>query len=228
MRLPSCNFCLKRHLGELPQFKTRLQFEWAQQLVRINPWLSFTPMEQGIMGKLAKIVTGVFEARQSHVGVKRCYRSKISKGGFIKSTSGLTEPMGGVTWSGVIGWAKEIEGSQSGSKGSRRLQGYTNTNHASKMEPSWWDSSCEKSNHEHKINASSCCWSTMTGGHLWIHQENFKIKISAPTLNLTWLWAAFIKINYGADMPGIWLGEQYNSYRRLFSLSNGYLHVLIW
>jgi hypothetical protein len=58
MRFPSCNFCLKRRLGEPPQFKTRLQFGRAQQLVRTNPRLSFTPMEQGIMGKLARIVMG--------------------------------------------------------------------------------------------------------------------------------------------------------------------------
>jgi hypothetical protein len=45
------------------------------------------------MRKLVRIVTGVFEARHSHVGAKRCYGSKISKGGFIKVTIGLTEPM---------------------------------------------------------------------------------------------------------------------------------------
>jgi hypothetical protein len=45
------------------------------------------------MGKLARIVMGVFEAEHSNVGVRRCYRSKISKGGFIKVTIGLTEPM---------------------------------------------------------------------------------------------------------------------------------------
>jgi hypothetical protein len=45
------------------------------------------------MGKLARIVTGVFRAGHSCVRVKRCYRSKISKGGFIKVTSGLMGPM---------------------------------------------------------------------------------------------------------------------------------------
>jgi hypothetical protein len=45
------------------------------------------------MGKLARIVTGVFEARHIHVGAKRCYGSKISKGEFIKVTIGLTELM---------------------------------------------------------------------------------------------------------------------------------------
>jgi hypothetical protein len=35
----------------------------------------------------------VFEAWHSHVWAKRCYRSKISKGGFIKVTIGLTKPM---------------------------------------------------------------------------------------------------------------------------------------
>jgi hypothetical protein len=45
------------------------------------------------MRKLARIATGVFEERHSHVGAKRCYGSKISKGGFIKVTIGLTEPM---------------------------------------------------------------------------------------------------------------------------------------
>jgi hypothetical protein len=45
------------------------------------------------MRKLTRIATGVFEARHNHVGAKRCYRSKISKGGFIKVTTGLMEPM---------------------------------------------------------------------------------------------------------------------------------------
>jgi hypothetical protein len=36
---------------------------------------------------------GVFKVRHSHVGVRRCYGSKISKSGFIKITIGLTEPM---------------------------------------------------------------------------------------------------------------------------------------
>jgi hypothetical protein len=45
------------------------------------------------MRKLARIATGVFEARHSHVGVRRCYGSKISKCGFINVTIGLTEPM---------------------------------------------------------------------------------------------------------------------------------------
>jgi hypothetical protein len=93
MHFLSCNFCLMMRLGEPAQIKTGLQFGRAQQPVRTNPRLSFTPMEQGIMGRLARIVTGVFEAGHSHVRVKRCYRSKISKGGFIKVTSGLMGPM---------------------------------------------------------------------------------------------------------------------------------------
>jgi hypothetical protein len=44
-----------------------------------------------VMRKLARIVTGVFEARHSHVGAKRCYGSKISKGRFIKVMIDLTE-----------------------------------------------------------------------------------------------------------------------------------------
>jgi hypothetical protein len=45
------------------------------------------------MRKLARIATGVFEARHSHVGAKRCYGSKISKGGFINVTIDLTKLM---------------------------------------------------------------------------------------------------------------------------------------
>jgi hypothetical protein len=62
MHFPSCNFCLKRRSGETAQFKTRLQFRRAHQLVRTNPRLSFTPDEQGVMGKVARIATGVFGA----------------------------------------------------------------------------------------------------------------------------------------------------------------------
>jgi hypothetical protein len=43
------------------------------------------------MRKFARIATGVFEARHSHAGAKRCYGSKISKGGFIKVTIGIAE-----------------------------------------------------------------------------------------------------------------------------------------
>jgi hypothetical protein len=45
------------------------------------------------MRKLARIATGVVEAWHSHVGAKRCYGSRISTGGFIKVTIGLTKPM---------------------------------------------------------------------------------------------------------------------------------------
>jgi hypothetical protein len=39
------------------------------------------------------MATGVFEARHSHVGAKRCYGSRISNGGFIKVTIDLMGPM---------------------------------------------------------------------------------------------------------------------------------------
>jgi hypothetical protein len=90
-RLPSCNFHLKKRLDEPAQFKARLQFGQAQQPIRTNPQLSLTPKEQGIMGKLDRIATGVFETRHNHVGAKRCYVYKISKGGFIKVTIGIAE-----------------------------------------------------------------------------------------------------------------------------------------
>jgi hypothetical protein len=45
------------------------------------------------MRKLVRIVMSVFEARHNPVGAKRYYGSKISKGGFIKVTSGIMGPM---------------------------------------------------------------------------------------------------------------------------------------
>jgi hypothetical protein len=93
MRFPSCNFYLKRRLGEPAPFKTRLQFGRSQQPVKINLRLSFTPKEQGIMGKLARIVMGVIGAQHNNVGVRRCYGSEISKGEFIKVTISLMEPI---------------------------------------------------------------------------------------------------------------------------------------
>jgi hypothetical protein len=93
MRFSSYNFCLKRRLGEPTQFKIRLQFERARQPIRINSGLSFPPKEQGVMEKLVRIAMGVFGAWHSHVWVMRCYGSKISKGGFINVTIGLTEPI---------------------------------------------------------------------------------------------------------------------------------------
>jgi hypothetical protein len=55
------------------------------------------------MGKLARIVKGVFGAWHSHVSIRRCYRSRINKDTLIEVTIGLVEPIGGVTQSGVHG-----------------------------------------------------------------------------------------------------------------------------
>jgi hypothetical protein len=49
IHFPSCNFCLKKRLDELAQFKARLQFGGAHPLVRTNLWLSFTHKEFGVM-----------------------------------------------------------------------------------------------------------------------------------------------------------------------------------
>jgi hypothetical protein len=93
IHFPSQNFFLKKDLGEPTQFKIRLQFGRARQPVRINPSLSFKHNELGVMGKLARIATGVFEARHSHVWERWCYGSKINKDKLIKLTVGLAEPM---------------------------------------------------------------------------------------------------------------------------------------
>jgi hypothetical protein len=134
MRFSSCNFCLKRRLREPAPFKTRLQFGRAQQSVTTNPRLSFTPNEQDVMGKLARIVTGVFGARHSNVGVRRCYGSEISKGGFIKVTIGLTEPMRmGDTTRCLSNGRKGRKGYHVIQRKSRRLQCYTHVIEESKV-----------------------------------------------------------------------------------------------
>jgi hypothetical protein len=69
------------------------------------------------MGKLVRIMTGVIGARHSNARAKRCYGSKISKGGFIKVTIGLTEPMRqGDTVRYPFGGPKERKDLQFGSK----------------------------------------------------------------------------------------------------------------
>jgi hypothetical protein len=61
-------------------------------------------------------VTGAFEARYSHVEVKRRYGSKISKSGFIKITIGLTEPIKkGETIRFLFNRPKKLGDSQGGS-----------------------------------------------------------------------------------------------------------------
>jgi hypothetical protein len=76
-----------------------------------------------VMRELARIATGAFEIRHGHVGVKRCYRSKISKGGFAKVTIGLMGPMRKgdtircLLMSGMIDNVVQ--------RSSRRLQSYT-------------------------------------------------------------------------------------------------------
>jgi hypothetical protein len=67
----------------------------------------------------------------------------------------------------------------------------------------------------------------MIGGYPWIHQENFKTKISAPTLNLTWLQAAVSKYKSETSLREIWPGAKYKNCRGLPDLSNSYLHDLI-
>jgi hypothetical protein len=78
-------------MGEPAQFKRRLQFERAHPLVRTNTRLSLKYKGFGVMGKLVRIVMGVFQAQNSHVKAKRCYRSKISKGELIKVMIGKLE-----------------------------------------------------------------------------------------------------------------------------------------
>jgi hypothetical protein len=83
------------------------------------------------------------------------------------------------------------------------------------MEPSRWDPSCEKSNHGHKINTTSCCGNTMTGGNPWIDQENFKTKILTPTSNLTWLQLAVRNFESGTVASVIWLRSEYQICKKL-------------
>jgi hypothetical protein len=49
------------------------------------------------MGKLARIMMGVFGIGHSHVWARRCYGFRINKDRRIEVTIGLAEPMGGVT-----------------------------------------------------------------------------------------------------------------------------------
>jgi hypothetical protein len=77
------------------------------------------------MGKLARIAMSVFEAQHSHVREKRCYGSKISKGGFVKVTIGLTEPMRkGDTVRCLLVRQRSRKIYNIVQRSSRRLQGY--------------------------------------------------------------------------------------------------------
>jgi hypothetical protein len=62
IRFSSYNFCLKKRLDELAQFRTRLQFGRAHQPVRTNPRLSFTYEELGSWEGMLSIAAGVFQA----------------------------------------------------------------------------------------------------------------------------------------------------------------------
>jgi hypothetical protein len=54
-----------------------------------------------------------------------------------------------------------------------------------------------------------------------------KWKFLTPMSNLNWLQAAVRKFNSGANVDGISIGANYNSYRILSLLSKNYLHALI-
>jgi hypothetical protein len=111
--------------------------------------------------------------------------SQINKDELIEVTIGLAEPMGEgdtiqclLMGNGAEGFANRFEEFKVALVLSNVIQ-------ASKIETSRRDPSYERSNHGHKKNTTSCCGNTITGGHSRIRQENFKTKISAPTLNLT-------------------------------------------
>jgi hypothetical protein len=94
MHFPSCKFCLKKCLGKPAQFETRLQFGRGHQPVRTNSWLIFNTNNLrggGSHGKLVRIATGVFQARDSYVQARKGYESKISKGELMKVTIGIVE-----------------------------------------------------------------------------------------------------------------------------------------
>jgi hypothetical protein len=67
----------------------------------------------------------------------------------------------------------------------------------------------------------------MIGGPPRIHQENFKTKILAPMLNLTWLRAAVNKGKAETALRDNWLGAKYKGCRTLSDISNGYFYALI-
>jgi hypothetical protein len=73
----------------------------SSQPVRTNPQFSFTPKEQGVMEKLARIVRA-----------RRCYRSKTSKDRLIEVMICLAEPMGGWHDQVSLDEPKELEDSQ--------------------------------------------------------------------------------------------------------------------
>jgi hypothetical protein len=86
------------------------------------------------MRKFARIATGVFKARHSHVRAKRYYGSKISKGGFIKVTIGIAEQH-----ESVIRQCAFLMGERCGrvyhviQRSSMRFQGYTHAIEESKV-----------------------------------------------------------------------------------------------
>jgi hypothetical protein len=165
----------------------------------------------------------VFEARHNPVGAKRRYGSKVSTCEFIKVTSGLMGP---------IRKGDVIKCISNGRKGAGEFTiWFKGVQNGFTLIPTQLGSqrynTLEETN-RNKINVLSWCWNTMTGVHPWICQKTSKQKFLTPTSNQTWLRAAVRKFNSGTDMYGMWLGAQYNSYRRFFPLSNGYLQELTW
>jgi hypothetical protein len=138
-------------------------------------------------------------------------RIRTCMGKIIKVMIDLVELMGGATWSSAPWWT---EGAEWLTLRFKRVQD------GSKVTPTQFRIQRHKplvENNKSKIKAPSWCWSTTTCGHPWIHQENFKIKISALTPNLTWLRAVVSKCKSETALREIWLGAKYKSYRRLFS-----------
>jgi hypothetical protein len=146
-------------------------------------------------------------------------RIRTRRGRIIMVTIGLVEPIGGATRSSAPWWT---EGAKWLTLQFKRVQD------GSRVTPTQFRIQWHKplvENNRNKIKAPSWCYHV--GGHPWIHQENIKTKISAPTLNLTWLWAVISKCKSGTALREIWPGAKYKHCRTFYDLSNGYLHALI-
>jgi hypothetical protein len=111
----------------------------AYQLVQTNPRLSLKWKGFGVMGKLARIMIDVIQARIAMFR-QRGATSPTKQGWAYQGHnlhSGIMKEFDTIMC--LFNGPKELEDSQMDSKSSRQLQGYTNVIHASNMEPSRWD-----------------------------------------------------------------------------------------
>jgi hypothetical protein len=83
-------------------------------------------------------------------------------------------------------------------------------------------------NHNDKTNIVVHFWSIMASDDVQLCQQDLEMPIPLLASNLIWPWVVVRKYKTGTIVAGFWPRVEYQRYRALPLLSNGYSRALIW